>query len=300
MTLTEAMKIRFFVLLIVVAGGFWCWKHFTSPWGEQKVLYEPSLKECFKNKSPEFEYCVHTSKRGHNGGLAYLLHGRNLDAHTWNDDTYYTSLIQNYWEEQKIIPPRVVVVSFGPVWLLSPKGKKTKSGLQEVFLEKVIPLVEARIGRTTSRSVFGESMGGLNALVVGLTDSASFERVAALCPPLYEVSPFDSSDKLFQAIKATGADPKIIYGVIRLAHEFIADKAEWSRVSPLILASESNFIPSTKYYVSAPLYDRYGNFAGAEKLSQLMKQKNFKIQWRPLYGGHCAVDIASVAQFLVE
>ena len=51
-------------------------------------------------------------------------------------------------------------------------------------------------------------------------------------------------------------------------------------------------------YLSNGLYDKYGNFEGTEALAKLATEKGIKTRWHPLYGGHCAIDIASLADFL--
>ncbi len=288
------------ILFVLVLIAYFGWSYITSSHGDQAVAYNPADRECYSSDDISWRYCIHRAKQGTNDGIAYLLHGRNLDEKTWNDDTFYTSMLQNYWSESNVKPPIVVTVSFGPVWLLTPKGKATKSGLLQSFIDKVIPTVESKIGQPSYRAVFGESMGGLNALIVGLRSPQLFRKVAALCPGVYkDASPYSSISKMSETIKRTGAEPLVIYGIISLAKDYVSDEAEWNDIAPIEILKSMTAPKSTEYYLSADLYDKYGNFEGSQELSRIAKQKNFKIQWRPIYGGHCAVDITSLGDFLL-
>lgn len=208
-----------------------------TPVGEQKVEYPPAKKDCQEGASnPAWRACIYTPlHKESNGDVVYFLHGRTQDESIWNDDTYYTAMIQKEWQERNVRPPTVVAVSFGPVWVLSKKGNGSQSGLLDSFLKEVIPTIEKRVGQPIRRLLMGESMGALNTLVAGLSASGLFQKLAALCPPLYRISPFSSSAEISEFLARTGADPKTIFGVIGLAKLFIANESEWNSLSPLHL-----------------------------------------------------------------
>lgn len=295
-------KVGFAISVSILLISYFAWAKLTSPLGDQKVSYTPSKKECFSiSGSRPWKYCVHIPANAHvNGSIAYLLHGRNLDEQVWNDDTFYTAMIQRYWEDKKVTPPTVVTVSFGPIWLLTPKGKTAKSGLSEIFENEVIPEVERRVGKPKSRIIFGESMGGLNSLLISLRNPSLFQKVASLCPPVYSGSPFAPLSEIQAFLKRTGADPKAVYGVIQLAKDYFADEDEWNQASPLKKIERIDPKSSLEIYLSCGLYDIYGNFEGSESFAELAQSRGIKIHWRPIYGGHCATDVSSLAEFLIE
>jgi S-formylglutathione hydrolase FrmB len=286
----------------ILLVSYFAWAKITAANGDQKVNYTPSQKECFEGKgSPAWRYCIHKPSQGPvNGDVAYLLHGRNLDENTWNDDTFYTSMIQQNWQQNNIVPPTVVTVSFGKVWFLTEKGKQDKSGLLDVFINEVLKEVESHTGKPRSRIVFGESMGGLNSIELGLKAPNLFQKVAASCPGVYKLSPFSSLEEIQEFLNRTGADPKVIYGVIQLGKEYVADEDEWKKFSPLHLIESVDPKNAPEFYLSCGLYDVYGNFEGNEALANSAKSRGFKLNWRPIYGGHCATDVVSLAEFLVK
>lgn len=281
------------------------WAQLKPPSGPQRVEFTPAKQVCYDGQSNssapvDWRFCIHTPADGMpNGDIAYLLHGRSLDEYTWNDSAYYTAMIQKHWQDKKVSPPTVVSISFGPIWLLTKKSQLESSGLVDFFAAEVIKQVEAKTGAPKQRILFGESMGGINSLVLSMTYPNLFSKVAASCPTVYDVSPFASLQEQQAFIDRTGANPQILEGAIALAKYFIADEAEWLKFSPLKLIEK---MPQhgPKFYVSSGLYDHYGNFEGNLLLAKRAKELGLPYEWHPLYGGHCATDITSLADFLVK
>jgi len=122
----------------------------------------------------DYTYCIYKAKQGNNKNIAYYFHGRGGRPESWGQDKDFSLAIQHYWLKNKIKPPVVISVSFGKEWLLAPKLSSPQSGLYEKFKISVIPEVESKLFKPEKRIVFGKSMGGLNALIAGLTADGFF------------------------------------------------------------------------------------------------------------------------------
>ncbi len=282
------------VAALIAALLYYGWAEVTRTRGAQRVSFRPAHQQC--GTSGALRFCVYRDRRGTNGDILYHLHGRNLDERIWNDDTYLTALIQAEWQRGRALPPMVVTLSYGSTWLLTPKGQKADSGLLDDLMAR-LPAIEEKVGRPRRRLLMGESMGGLNVLIAGLTHPARFAKVAALCPGVYRISPFASLSTIRAAMTRTGANPKIIFGVWMMARTYAANDAEWQRVSPLHLIERADSTYPA-LYLSNGLYDAYGNFEGTERLAEVARARGVATQWHPLYGGHCAIDAPSLASFL--
>jgi pimeloyl-ACP methyl ester carboxylesterase len=290
-------RYRYWLLALLAIGLLrYGWTEVTRVRGNQAVSFRPAVQRC--DRSEPLRYCVNTDAAGSNGDVVYHLHGRHLDERIWNDDTYMTALIQAQWQSSGKVPPTVVTVSYGPTWILTPRGRKPESGLLEDFMRR-LPEIEARVGRPRRRILLGESMGGLNVLVAGLSYPSRFAKVAALCPGVYAVSPFASLSTMRAAMERTGAHPKVALAIWLMGRKFIADEGEWRRMSPLILVERAK--PDyPALYLSCGLYDAYGNYEGTQRLASIARQHGVRTEWHPLYGGHCAVDVPSLAEFLLD
>ena len=129
-------RYRFWLLaaLIVVLLS-WGWGRITERRGDQRVAFRPAAARC--GVAGRLRYCVYRDQRGTNGDLVYHLHGRNLDERIWNDDTYMTAMVQREWQRSGTLPPTVVELSYGPSWILTPKGEKTDSGLLDDMMRRL-------------------------------------------------------------------------------------------------------------------------------------------------------------------
>jgi pimeloyl-ACP methyl ester carboxylesterase len=289
-------KIKTFcAFLVALLCIYLIWGKLTKPYGVQKVSFTPSKSETFTKG--KLSFTVYRASSGVNEDVIYHFHGRKLDHTIWNDDTYYTSLIQSHWQKSKVKPPTVVLISYGPDWLLTPKNAKAESGLMDDFLSN-LPYIESKIGQPKNRILLGESMGGLNVLILGLSHPEMFSRIASLCPGVYLDSPFSDFDTIKAAIKRTGADPKVALGIYLMAKRYVSNEQEWNKISPIALIKKAN-TDYPELYLSCGLYDKFGNFEGTEALVNIANSKGVETQWHPLYGGHCAIDIKSVADFLI-
>lgn len=290
-TLKWVATISTLALLLALA-----WQELTRVRGVQVVHYQAAAKRC--GQQGPLRYCVFRAAGGVNQDIVYHLHGRNLDEQAWNDETYLTGMLQAHWQSAGLPPPTVVSVSYGPVWLLAPRGARPDSGLLEDLILR-LDEIERDIGPPRRRMLLGESMGGLNALILGLSQPQRFSKVAALCPGVYVDSPFASLSVMQQALERTGAQPRIAFGVVMLARRYFADDVEWQRASPLSLVERSH-AGFPELYLSVGLYDAYGNFEGTQALARRAQSLGIKTEWHPIYGGHCASDIASVGNFLLR
>ena len=287
---------KWLVLAVLLVTVYFTWTQITARQGDQRVSFTPAGKSC--HSAGRLNYCVYRARSGANGDIVYHLHGRNLDQQIWNDDTYWTSMIQASWQASEGLPPTVIVVSYGSTWLLSPKGKRKESGLLDDFMSK-LPEIEKKIGTPRRRILLGESMGGLNVLIAGLTYPQSFAKIASLCPGVYATSPFASLSTMRATLERTGADPKIGFGIWLLAKKYVDDETEWKRINPLDLVKRAD-AQFPAMYLSNGIYDAYGNFEGTQMLANKALLRGVSVEWHSLYGGHCAIDTNSLANFLVS
>lgn len=286
----------FLLISLLLIAGYFTWNYVTSPTGSQKVVFIPARAEQFT--SGNLNYTIYRAENGVSDDVIYHLPGRNMDSSIWNDDTYFTAQVQAHWQRSSIKPPTVVVISYGPVWILTPKNTQSESGLLDDFINR-LPEIESKVGKPSRRILLGESMGGLNVLISGLSRPEVFSKIASLCPGVYLDSPFSDFSTLRAGLKRTGADPKVAFGLTRMAKQYFSNNEEWNAVNPISLIERADQ-SYPELYLSCGLYDKYGNFEGTEALANRAIKKGVKTEWHPLYGGHCAIDVTSLADFLAS
>lgn len=254
-------------------------------------------------------YCIHKPMDSESSDVVYYFHGLGGNEKYWSQENYYPAQIREVWRHHHAAFPTVISVSFGPVWLLAQKNSSHVSGLFELFTQKVMPLLENQIGGVKGRRlVVGESMGGFNTLQVAMKTHL-FDKAAALCAPMSELSPFASQADVDAYVKASAAyayylesQPTLVAASvqksIQLATTFYPKPSDWASADPLELAT--GFHSVSQFYLAIGFYDQYASYNANLKFAGILKENGVQIELRPQWGGHCAIDIPSLAQFLVR
>jgi hypothetical protein len=254
-------------------------------------------------------YCIHTPTRHRSRDIVYHLHGRDGSQLDWQDRFNYPEQIRTEWKKHHAYLPTVISISFGPLWLLAEKNASPYSGLFEAFTQQVIPSLEASLGGLRGRRIIvGESMGGFNTSQMALKTNL-FQKAAILCAPMSEVSPFDTPEVIKAYIEKLAAwdyykddQPNLVYDTmmeaVQLVKGFYPTEKDYQRANPLLLAASTH--THTQLYVAAGYYDKYSLYEANEKFVGVLQRHGRQVKWHPQWGGHCAMDIPSLARFLVN
>lgn len=258
--------------------------------------------KCFQEETPvSWSFCVNRLPSSGNQDVVYHFHGRNGSADWWNDQTYYTGKVHAQWIEQGVAPPTVVTVSFGKLWLLTERPDEATGGLYRVFIDDVLSRVETEIPHSIGRrSLVGESMGGVNALTVALKSGRLFARAASLCPPIQRVSPFSSASGIFRYVTQTSTSWRRALMMLLFSRKFYPNEEVWANNDPLQLARNYLQPSDVRLYLTCGEKDDWGCMEGSKAFVKALEEKGGKVDWYPRPGGHCDIDVESLAKFLVE
>jgi len=126
--------------------------------------------------------------------VLYLLHGAGSDETSWTQRGQAHVILDNLIAEGKL-KPVVVVMPFGFAAVRAPgaargdaaENKMQREGFAKDFLSDVIPGVETAFrihADRDHRAIAGLSLGGAQALALGLSHTELFSRVAAFSPAM--------------------------------------------------------------------------------------------------------------------
>lgn len=125
--------------------------------------------------------------------VLYLLHGAGSDETSWTTRGQAHVILDNLIADGKL-KPLVVVMPFGfaAVRARGARGdaaenKMQREGFTKDFLEDVLPIVDSSYrvyADRDHRAIAGLSLGGAQALALGLTHPELFSRVAAFSPAM--------------------------------------------------------------------------------------------------------------------
>ena len=256
------------------------------------------------------QLCIYPGDK--NADVLYYLHGKDANAETWGHTGFWAQQIRDYWKAKGEAAPTVVAVSFGEVWLLGPKTAAPGGfGMIDLFVGRVLPDIEAKLGGLKGRRLLlGDSMGGFNAVQLGMKTDL-FAKVAALCAPMGDgtVGPFSSDDDIAAYINKSGAlrsghhtfdELKESFGIIQEVVGAFWTKDDWSASDPILMARGLRGPRSASWYLAVGFFDHYLAYEGNVAFANSLAKSGTSLDWRPQWGDHCAVDIPSLAEFLVK
>ncbi|MES3038996.1 MAG: alpha/beta hydrolase-fold protein [Bdellovibrionota bacterium] len=265
---------------------------------------------CYKIHTPvTASYCIYRADENPSDDILYYFHGLGGNETSWGDKFYYTEQIRQQWKSEGKKIPTVVTISFGQIWLLASKNSSPYSGLLDFVAGALIPGIESQLGGFKGKRILmGESMGGFNSIQMALKTSM-FERTAIICAPMAQLSPWATPEEIkaytegtvawayYTATNNQAAVTQSIERMITLSRQFYPTPAEWATGNPLVLAASPKSRPDL--YITVGFYDNYASYEATGKFVEILRANGANVEWRPQWGGHCVVDIPSVAKFLV-
>jgi enterochelin esterase-like enzyme len=169
-------------LVDVPGDGTELWNPGTVPHGRVELVYVPS-KAALPGQTREVRvytppgYDTNTARKY---PVLYLFHGSNDTAAGWTDVGRANYILDNLIDQKKAVP-MLVVMPFGHALPFGGPGDNTKV-FERHLLEDVMPAVE-KTYRTAAgrenRAIVGLSMGGGQALTIGLGHLDLFSHVGA-------------------------------------------------------------------------------------------------------------------------
>jgi enterochelin esterase-like enzyme len=198
-----------------------------NPWDVQKVRHGSIVRSRYQSKiaNAEHDYYVYLPpgydpQRKPAYPVIYLLHGLTEDATAWFTVGKANVMVDNYIAQNKM-KPVVMVAPLGydnlaNIQLLTNDKSEQLHNLvvvTDALLSEIMPMVEKdyNISREhRNRAIAGLSMGGAQALSIGLAHPEKFAYIGAFSPAFFLLD--SNLDKAFAALSpAMNTRYKLVY-----------------------------------------------------------------------------------------
>ncbi|WP_374030185.1 alpha/beta fold hydrolase [Bdellovibrio bacteriovorus] len=248
-------------------------------------------------KGVSFKYCLRDIDRRQTQDIVYYLHGLGGSEKSWFRQLFSTRIIQHRWKRNGYYP-MVITVSFGKEWLLV---NNRRHKLLPFFTKVAMPYLEKKVGglKKGKRHLIGQSMGGFNALQLALKNPTLFNKVVLLCPAISTISPFADNREVWRYIFRTKAIPFFVRKMQKISQRAFINQKDWEQHDPLLLMRNFRGRIKPKMYLSVGMADGYGFQEGSRELYKLAQHDSFWFWWVPVFGGHCAFDRGTSANFIM-
>jgi enterochelin esterase family protein len=166
----------------VPGDGTELWNPGTVPHGRVELMYVPS-KTALPGQTREVRVYTppgYDKDPARKYPVTYLLHGSNDTAAGWTDVGRANFILDNLIAQKKAVP-MLIVMPFGHALPFGGPGDNTKV-FEKHLLEDVIPAVDSAfrtVAGRENRAIVGLSMGGGQALTIGLGHPDLFSHVGA-------------------------------------------------------------------------------------------------------------------------
>jgi S-formylglutathione hydrolase FrmB len=209
--------------------------------------------------------------------VLFYLHGANENEKRWSTrgltDIALDRLVRN-----GNIGEFIVAIPFGANSFYT--NSVTGERWEDMVIDEFIPMIETEnraVGTRSGRAISGISMGGYGALKLAMKHPGLFTAVSA------------HSAMLLDGFDDVSVNPRAaqLYTLLFDSIFGISDSMDyWNQNNPLRIARESNDLGSLGIYFDCGTEDEYGFFAGAQRLHDILEERDIPHKFHLYPGTH--------------
>lgn len=235
-----------------------------------------------------YKWCVYKDSTVRSSTVLYYFHGNAGSERSWGSADH--NQLSQKWGTGTDAPAAVITISFGSNWFLNDK-------LQKIVTDSAMPAAEAQLNFSVrTRVLLGESMGGFNASVMAQQSRPVFDRIAIVCPAIYNINPYahGSDVRAFINNQPEGINTSFIHKWLGKQRDYYSSGEEFNAIDP---TQWTERISDRRFplYLQANQNDPLGVHDGALLMAKAARARKLNIQWTSLPNtGHCQQTQASM------
>lgn len=234
----------------------------------------------------DFKYCLYPGTGKNSEKLIYFFHGILGMENIWiNNQTYLQ--MQTEWSFNPEGRPSVVNISYGRIYLLTPKNEKEHSGILDTWTPEFISEFENSVLHLTpqKRFLLGNSMGGHNALNLYIKLFPFFSRLGLMCPAQLLNSPYASREEVEKILPSVESLWPMYLGAMGLMSLYY-DEQTWNHLSPFHI-EQRKLAPLKNIRMLLMEQDLYGFTVVNKNWIELIKKAGGSAEYQLSSGIHC-------------
>ncbi len=230
------------------------------------------------------KYCYYQGEQN-TDRVIYFMHGFGDDVYGWTVN-FVTGEVQKNWKANGIVKPHVVSIDRGVWWYTEVEQGQELANFVEWFEKE-------KLGFTPKRTLYGDSMGGHNALRWSADFPNLFPRMAIICPAIPR--------SFVQNPPPSEGFPAWEFLAQQLISEYYnaSPRKDFNPTVPYKIERADQSVP--RIHLIASTIDDFGFYAGDVALhDSLSRNPNVKLSYEVQAVKHCEPEVSQLAAFLSE
>lgn len=238
------------------------------------------------DKKDNLDFCVFPGSGNRQQDVIYYFHGIFGNEKQWLLNSITQKIYKKFLLSEEG-SPTIVAISYGPVWLLTPKNTRTYSGLLDYWSTQEFKKFEKQVlpFSVKKRFVFGDSMGGHNGFAFYLKNQRLFKKALLICPAILATSPYESQSIHKRILTDFHGSWTLYTGVMGLMALYYDDGA-YRRYAPYEVFSNS-VVSKTAVEIIGVSNDMYGFNDVAKSFVKNQQSYSRFLSYEQQSGSHC-------------
>jgi pimeloyl-ACP methyl ester carboxylesterase len=251
---------------------------------EKDIPYQ-SGKVYFKDERIELKYlAVQNYVKKDCEDIIFYFHGFNRTEYEWMEANGFGKMFYNVIKENAELRSFTVVsITIGGMYLFIDGAPEPFSAdLESLFINKIVPYFKEKYSKSGNVYLIGHSLGGFNALMLGLRHADKFPAITVISPYVAPLSPFTPEfEQKGRELKMP--EFQIKYLTMLLTNAFGTEK-KWEEYNPFVLVKTQKNLPFIS--ISDAKYDLPGFEWSVDNFSKELEERDALYSYCKSQGDH--------------
>lgn len=266
---------------------------------DKNIIYEKG-SIYFRTEMLKLNYIITgNEKKKKNNDLIFFFHGVGRNENQWLDKNGFGKQFIKISDEIAGENIPVVSISFGMAFLLINRVPAPFSAdLENLFINKIIPIFQKKLNRYGNIYLIGHSMGGFSAISLALRHPDLFKLILAISPFILTTSPFyENYDADNEELRKAKLWSKMLKSMLTY---IFTENTHWKNYDPFYLINTINQENSPLLIISKTDKELEGFSYAINQFKNKLDKRSITNFYIDLEGNHHVQNIKPVLNIFIN
>jgi len=210
---------------------------------DKEIPYK-SGKVFFEEEKLELKYVsVENYIRKDSDDIIFYLHGINRSELEWIEENGFGKMFYNVLKENPDLKSYTVIsITLGGTYLfIEGAPSPYNTDLETFFFKKIVPYFKEKYSKKGNIYLIGHSLGGFNALILGLRNPDKIKAISVFSPYVAPISPFSKDfENKGKELKMPDFQVAVLKSMLTNAYK---TEEKWNDYNPFVLLNKNTNFP---------------------------------------------------------